>query len=56
MTLKSKVLTTSAAEKYIENGLDEIFQENKITLENIVRIVTTDGLVIVIWDDGKRPI
>lgn len=36
--------------------LNKIFQQNSITSENITKIMNYGEEIIVIWDDGKRPI
>jgi len=48
-TNKHKAINTSVQ-------MNEIFIKNKITSENIVKIITHNGEVIIIWDDGERPI
>lgn len=36
--------------------LNELFNKERITSENIFDIIPRSNSVIVIWDDGERPI
>ena len=57
MTLKSRVINSyNVSEHEIEEHLNNIFKNNNLNSENIVRIMESGGTVIVVWDDGERPI